>query len=196
MLFKIKPLKGSYIAAVLFQASNHISFQHFCSVVCSAMKVEDKKAMEYIGASSKRDLVAEYESEQKNQPTAAIGAKRPRTIDKLIEEVGEVLTLSVPGYEPVNFLGAVDVHLEEAGISYAKEKPNDAMVALSDITKIVSTYHLAGILHKQSPVYKAITSDDVYLFYFGGYGEQGWYISTQWFWTCLLYTSPSPRDRG
>ena len=51
---------------------------------------------------------------------------------------------------------------------------------------IVSTYHLVGYFLR-SPVYKAALSDDtsfeVYLFYYGGAGEQGWYISTKWFYT-------------
>ena len=51
---------------------------------------------------------------------------------------------------------------------------------------IVSTYHLVGY-YVNSPVYKAAQPDDtypeVYLFYFGEAGEQGWYISTKWFYT-------------
>ena len=39
----------------------------------------------------------------------------------------------------------------------------------------------------QSPVYKAAQTDDtypeVYLFQYGEAGEQGWYISTKWFYT-------------
>ena len=128
------------------------------------------------GSSSKRDFLAEYEAEQKNQPTtrekahydtAAIGAKRPRLA--AIEEFGELLTRTL-GEEQANFLAAVDVHVGEAGISYAKEKANDPRAVLSDLTMIVSTYHLVGY-YMQSPVYKAAqpdadTSLEVYLFYF------------------------------
>ena len=116
------------------------------------------------------------------------GAKRPKmksAEEADIEEFGEFLTRTV-GEEQVNLLAAVDVHVSEAGIRNAKEKTPDPRNLLSDLTMIVSTYHLVGY-YMQSPVYKAAQPDDtspeVYLFYFGGNGEQGWYISTKWFYT-------------
>ena len=149
-----------------------------------------------MASSRKRDFLAEYEAEQKNQPTTrkkarhdtAVIGMRPRmksAEEAAIEEFGELLTMTV-GEEQAKFLAAVDVHVADTGLSYAKEKANDPRVVLSDLTMIVSTYHLVGYFHK-SPVYKAALSDDtsleVYLFYFGGAGEEGWYISTKWFYT-------------
>ena len=143
------------------------------------------------GSSNKRDFLAEYEAEQNEKAhydTVVIGAKRPRMRDAeaaAIEEFGELLNRTV-GEEQANFLAALDVHVGEAGISYAKEKATDPRAVLSDLTMIVSTYHLVGY-YVQSPVYKAAQPDDtypdVYLFYFGEAGEQGWYISTKWFYT-------------
>ena len=107
-----------------------------------------------------------------------------------IEEFGKCLTSSV-GEEQANFIDAVDVHVGEAGIRYAKEKAigksNQAIKSvLSDLTMIVSTYYLVGY-YMQSPVYKAAQPDDTYpevhLFHYGEAGEQGWYISTKWFYT-------------
>ena len=136
-------------------------------------------------SSSKRDFLAEYEAEQKNQlttrkkahyDTAAIGAKKPRmkrNEEQDSEEFGEYLTTTV-GVEQAYFLAAVDVHVAEAGLSYAKEKAYDPRVVLRDLTMIVSTYHLVGY-YLRSPVYKAALSDDtsfeVYLFYYGGAGD-------------------------
>ena len=76
-----------------------------------------------MASSSKRDYLAEYEAEQKNQPkkarhdTAVIGM-RPRmksTEEAAIEEFEEHLTMTV-GEEQAKFLAAVDVHVGEAGI--------------------------------------------------------------------------------
>ena len=145
---------------------------------------------------AKRDYLAEYEAEQKNQPktrkktrydTAVIGM-RPRkksTEEAAIEVFEEYLTMTV-GQEQAQFLAAVDVHVGEAGLRYAKEKADDTRAVLSDLNIICSTYHLVGFF-MQSPVYKAASSGDtsleVYLFYFGGDDEEGWFISTKWFYT-------------
>ena len=146
-----------------------------------------------MASSSKRDYLAEYEAEQKNQPkkarhdTAVIGM-RPRMTNAegpIIEEFGELLAMTV-GEEQSKFLAAVDVHVTDTGLNYAKEKTDDPRAVLSDLNIIVSTYHLVGHF-MQSPVYKAAYSDDtapeVYIFYFGKAGEEGWYISTKWFHT-------------
>ena len=133
------------------------------------------------GSSIKRDFLAEYEAEQaillhyeaeqRNYNTAAIGAKRPRlkrAEEAAVEEFGELLTRTV-GEEQAKFLADVDVHVGEAGISYAKEKANGPRAVLSDLTVIVSAYHLIGY-YMQIPVYNAAqpdgTSIEVCIFYF------------------------------
>ena len=140
------------------------------------------------GSSSKRDFLAEYEAEQwrAHSDTAAIGAKRPRIVrneEEDFEAFGKYLTNAVG--EQVHFLAAVDVHVSKDGLSYAKEQSNPRVV-LRALDLIVCTYHLVGYFQK-SPVYKAALSDDiifeVYLFYYDGAGERGWYISTKWFYT-------------
>ena len=60
-------------AAVLVQASNHghISFclfQLICSVVCSAVMSVERMA----GSSKKRDYLAEFDAEQRNQSTTTL----------------------------------------------------------------------------------------------------------------------------
>ena len=145
------------------------------------------------GSSNKRDFLAEYDAEaceRAHRSSVVIGAARKRTKTRdaeaaAIEEFNQLLNRTL-GEEQGFFLHALDVHVGEAGIKYAKEKATDPRAVLSDLTMIVSTYHLVGYF-VQSPVYKAAQPDDTYpeayLFYFGEAGEQGWYISTKWFYT-------------